>query len=1025
MEIGLALSIQLFSLFATILLFTGLCEGRFSSSLTSDDPIKQTSFINLEQNSSSTCNYFCNTTVNNDTNKYAPPEFTDPCTPPEILSIYMSTNVETSVEVFWTEPNATDQNGDVPRIDQVTGDTNGSYFNGTAEGHRYDIVYLATDKNGLKDSCYFAFQVYVPEPLAVHCISPQAFYTDSQQTSVAVIWQLPTSAAIVNNIVALYQTEGPNPGDILESGLHKVVYKMALNETNKSAECSVDLHIKVVTCEQPALVFNDSFMLSDCSSPTLILGTKCQLTCRKNLQVAGNSFITCVDSGQKEGMWDWGVGEQPFCNETACPLNVENPVNGTVIYKSNGTVSEITVVCDEGFDFQYQFSGQILCINNEWVYDQMPDCVAVKPPEYTLEATLSFSGQGCADNALHLYEEYQSVFQIQFENEIASICPEKENCKVYNTLIECTSNTDLTSTTELSTFYTDPTKSILDPVHSQQKIITHTLKITLKISIQTEVNNSRDSFVYYKDTISQVWEDCRKWFVSTVLAGIQRLHDFDIMSWDTGNHATPTCQKEYLLAGFQCKTCSTGYYLNKTLDKCQKCPYGSYKDEVGIAHCQICPEGTSTTDIGSRSVHECKEYCEQGSVSIDGLKSCAVCPKGYYQDENGQTQCKICPPEATTILANSTSVENCTAIQTHGRCNTSSCNGHRCLNKGGNISCVCSYGWSGESCEQPSDTCIDNICMNGAECQIENSSYACECKADFLGVLCEVSTVNGGWAEWSIWSECSVTCGDGSRQRKRLCNNPPPTEYGKTCFGLMSESKMCVMDECQACPSLTATNNSYHHCTENRQSGLQTCSLRCKDGFILGPWFDLFLELTCGMQTGLTWLPANLTAPCSESVKPQSLLLESSIEYDQLIPMQYHDMVKNSVLDKLLHTDCFKSTTSSTCLVEISLKEELKSTNADDELRITKMELSLQRNVTQNENLIETGISAEVVVMERTAEYMEKFSSEIFSFHVDDTVHRTVRRNGIWFTANTNSLNIHGTVICDKGQVAVEGICSK
>nr|XP_022299574.1 SCO-spondin-like isoform X2 [Crassostrea virginica] len=63
--------------------------------------------------------------------------------------------------------------------------------------------------------------------------------------------------------------------------------------------------------------------------------------------------------------------------------------------------------------------------------------------------------------------------------------------------------------------------------------------------------------------------------------------------------------------------------------------------------------------------------------------------------------------------------------------------------------------------------------------------------------------VNGGWTSWSSWSgfgSCSKLCGAGTKMynRTRLCSNPSPTDGGKTCKGLATESsqRKCLIKTC-------------------------------------------------------------------------------------------------------------------------------------------------------------------------------------------------------------------------------------
>ncbi|CAH8628442.1 unnamed protein product [Schistosoma guineensis] len=45
------------------------------------------------------------------------------------------------------------------------------------------------------------------------------------------------------------------------------------------------------------------------------------------------------------------------------------------------------------------------------------------------------------------------------------------------------------------------------------------------------------------------------------------------------------------------------------------------------------------------------------------------------------------------------------------------------------------------------------------------------------------SAINGGWSQWSEFTECSVTCGIGKRVRRRHCDHPRPQEGGLYCIG--------------------------------------------------------------------------------------------------------------------------------------------------------------------------------------------------------------------------------------------------
>lgn len=56
--------------------------------------------------------------------------------------------------------------------------------------------------------------------------------------------------------------------------------------------------------------------------------------------------------------------------------------------------------------------------------------------------------------------------------------------------------------------------------------------------------------------------------------------------------------------------------------------------------------------------------------------------------------------------------------------------------------------------------------------------------------------VNGHWSEWSLWEECTRSCGRGNRSRTRTCSNPSALHGGRPCEGSAVETIMCNVRPC-------------------------------------------------------------------------------------------------------------------------------------------------------------------------------------------------------------------------------------
>uniref|UniRef100_A0A8K9WW88 Adhesion G protein-coupled receptor B3 n=1 Tax=Oncorhynchus mykiss TaxID=8022 RepID=A0A8K9WW88_ONCMY len=64
--------------------------------------------------------------------------------------------------------------------------------------------------------------------------------------------------------------------------------------------------------------------------------------------------------------------------------------------------------------------------------------------------------------------------------------------------------------------------------------------------------------------------------------------------------------------------------------------------------------------------------------------------------------------------------------------------------------------------------------------------------------LCNIALcpVDGQWQEWSLWSDCSVTCANGTQQRTRQCS--AAAHGGSECRGHWAESRECYNPDCTA-----------------------------------------------------------------------------------------------------------------------------------------------------------------------------------------------------------------------------------
>nr|XP_040023734.1 SCO-spondin [Gasterosteus aculeatus aculeatus] len=249
-----------------------------------------------------------------------------------------------------------------------------------------------------------------------------------------------------------------------------------------------------------------------------------------------------------------------------------------------------------------------------------------------------------------------------------------------------------------------------------------------------------------------------------------------------------------------------------------------------------CPPG----QVSVPCANECPQRCSdlQQGIECQGNTECQPgcrCPKGQLQQDGvcvQQWQCD-CVDSLGHVWAAGSSHQ--------ADCNNCSCSDGQlvCTNQSCQATCLWS-SWSSwalcsVSCGTGQRTRYRSLVPDteGADCQFEEVQHKpcdpgpcpplcvhddrelgvgdtwlqgeckqCTCTPE--GDYCQDidCTVDGGWTPWSVWSDCSVTCGRGTQVRTRACIDPPPRNNGSQCGGPEQETQDCLPAPCldDLCP---------------------------------------------------------------------------------------------------------------------------------------------------------------------------------------------------------------------------------
>eukprot|EP00948_MAST-09A_sp_MAST-9A-sp1_P002102 g2102.t1 len=125
------------------------------------------------------------------------------------------------------------------------------------------------------------------------------------------------------------------------------------------------------------------------------------------------------------------------------------------------------------------------------------------------------------------------------------------------------------------------------------------------------------------------------------------------------------CPKGFFREGYKCTGCPTGKFGNTSgaidITDCFDCPRNTYSSATGVNSpegCNDCPPGRVSNLSGLSTAGDCTS-CAKGKFRAPLSGTLSVCPKGKYQDEVGQTECKLCPAGRYGVSLGSNSLNQC------------------------------------------------------------------------------------------------------------------------------------------------------------------------------------------------------------------------------------------------------------------------------------------------------------------------------------------------------------------------------
>ncbi|XP_071136605.1 sushi, von Willebrand factor type A, EGF and pentraxin domain-containing protein 1-like [Mytilus edulis] len=346
-------------------------------------------------------------------------------------------------------------------------------------------------------------------------------------------------------------------------------------------------------------------------------------------------------------------------------------------------------------------------------------------------------------------------------------------------------------------------------------------------------------------------------------------------------------------------------------------------------------------------------------------------------------------------------------------CAANPCHGHICQNKINGYTCICSGGYTGQTCQTQPDFCKGHECENGATCRNGASNYTCVCPSRFNGTFCEIAPVNGGWTDWSEWLPCSTSCGGGDQNRYRYCSNPVPGLGGHICVGKSMEKKVCNTMTCPKCPNKPSAYGVHMSC--NTTGDTTTCSAACRPGLAFVPGRTTLKQYKCGQSTNYIW---NGQPPsCSKLHGPSTIITHSAMTYTNF-PCHKVEDAKTEILKNA--KSGLQCVINKTCEINVEINgcnsKRKRSTGVDAVITLT-IPLDNGDNLDLENYTSTKKLSPALLNLVKAIAELEKSAQEI------NKTGKVFELSGVKVQFDKVKVQTSSEVVCLPGRIRIEAFC--